>query len=122
MEWFSWVIAIGVGLSAVISPIATSIINNCHQTKIKKLELFNESRKTSLNDFIEATEECIRTHDNEEKFLYFQSVDKLFIYFPDISLDLFKPLNTALIEFDDYTANNELTSIVVRLSKQITKE
>lgn len=35
MEWFSWVIAIGVGLSAVVSPIATAVINNKHQLSIK---------------------------------------------------------------------------------------
>lgn len=32
-------ISVILALSAIISPIATTIINNCHQTKIKKLEL-----------------------------------------------------------------------------------
>ena len=64
-----------IAVIAVISPIATAIINNCHQTKIKKLETFNESRIIALNNFIEATVEVIASHDSEDLTEYFSSVN-----------------------------------------------
>ena len=59
MEWFSWLIAVVVGLSAVISPIVVAIINNKHNSMLSKLNMFNESKRDSLNLFIESTEEVI---------------------------------------------------------------
>ena len=42
MEWYSYVIAIVLGISVVISPIATAIINNSHQIKLKKIKIYEK--------------------------------------------------------------------------------
>lgn len=122
MEWLSYVIAIVIGLSAVISPIIVSIINNHHNLKLSKLNMFNEARRTSLNEFIEATEEVIISHMETDLCTYFSSLDKLFIYFDNIDLNMFSNLNNALKKNDDSKANRELTNIVQNLSKQIKKQ
>lgn len=41
-------ISVIVALCAIVSPILTAIINNCHQTKIKKLELSEERYKNTV--------------------------------------------------------------------------
>ena len=122
MEWFSWLIAVVVGLSAVISPIVVAIINNKHNSMLSKLNMFNESKRDSLNLFIESTEEVIISHMETDLCNYFSSLDKLFIYFNNIDLTLFSILNDALKKNDDSKANRELTNIVQVLSKQIKKK
>lgn len=122
MEFWSWVIAFILGVSAIISPIATAIINNCHQTKIKKLEMFNASRITALNEFIEATETVILSHDDNDLNDYFTSVNKLFIYFDNLTLDTFKELDDFLKDNDSSKANHCLTVLVAYLSNQIQKD
>lgn len=122
MEFWSWVIAFILGVSAIISPIATAIINNCHQTKIKKLEMFNASRITALNEFIEATETVILSHDDNDLNDYFTSVNKLFIYFDNLTLDTFKELDDFLKDNDSSKANHCLTVLVAHLSNQIQKD
>nr|DAY69890.1 MAG TPA: hypothetical protein [Caudoviricetes sp.] len=122
MEFWSWVMAFILGVSAIVSPIVTAIINNCHQTKIKKLEIFNASRITALNEFIEATEAVILSHDNNDLNDYFSSVNKLFIYFDNLTLDTFKELDDFLKDNDSSKANHCLTVLVAYLSNQIQKD
>ena len=52
MEFWSWTIAVILGLSAIISPIATTIINNKHQLKLKNIEIYQLAKRTALENFI----------------------------------------------------------------------
>ena len=52
MEFWSWTIAVILGLSAIISPIATAIINNKYQLKLKNIEVYELSKRTALENFI----------------------------------------------------------------------
>lgn len=52
MEFWSWVIAVILGLSAIISPIATSLINNRYQLKMKNIEVYELAKRETLENFI----------------------------------------------------------------------
>ena len=130
MEWYSYVIAIVLGISAVISPIATAIINNSHQIKLKKIEIYEKDKKDALSDFIRSSQLLIYSPNDDghlEKHL--ESFNKLLIYFKNIS----PTSNTKFIELINEVKNRdcqenvlkatlELTNIVQDLSKEITKE
>ena len=82
MEWFSYVIAISIGLSAVVSPIATSIINNKHQLSLKKLDMYEDTKRRTLTEFIECAEDYLLNPGYvEQSVKYYASINKLFIYF-----------------------------------------
>ena len=130
MEWYSYVIAIVLGISAVISPIATAIINNSHQIKLKKIEIYEKDKKDALYDFIRSSQLLIYS-PNDEGYLekHLESFNKLLIYFKNIS----PTSNTKFIELINEVKNRdcqenvlkatlELTNIVQDLSKEITKE
>ncbi len=110
-----------IAVIAVISPIATTLINNWYQAKIKKLEMFNESKILALNNFVEATVEVISSHDSEDLTEYFSSVNKLFIYFNNLTLDTFDDLSKSLKENNFSKANQCLTILVAYLSNQVQK-
>ena len=119
MEWFSWVIAIGVGLSAVISPIATAKINNKHQLSLKKLDMYDAAKREALKNFIEAS---VNLHENYSVGAidtYQESVNLLYIYFENIPSNI-KDLST--LQSNSSELFNKLTNIVQDLSKQISKE
>lgn len=52
MEWYSWLIAIALGLSAVISPVITAWINNEYQLKMKNIEVYELAKRQALENFV----------------------------------------------------------------------
>lgn len=119
MEWFSWVVAVILLISSVISPWLVNKTNNEHQLKLKKLDIYEEAKRKALTDFIKA---CTNLRFNDSLGAsdeFNRCVNCLYIYFNDIPtniLSLEKSKNNGL----DFS--NELTEIVQSLSRQIAKE
>lgn len=130
MEWYSYVIAIVLGISAVVSPIATAIINNSHQRKLKQIEIYEKDKKDALSDFISSSQLLIYFPDDDsylEKHL--ESFNKLLIYFKNISstsnfrfIELVNKVKENDCQENVLHATLELTTIVQNLSKEIMKE
>ncbi len=129
LEKFSYIIAIILLLSSIISPIVVAIINNMHQTKMKQIEIFENNKTQALANFIEnAQQVAYNPTDSETELNYANSFNVLFLYFSNISLDTISKFDKCRAEIvkNDTTenfqkANRELTSIVQELSKQIVK-
>lgn len=127
MEWFSYLIASVLGLSAILSPWFVSKHNNETQLKLKKLELYENSKRESLNDFIDICQKYFFSNNDPEIMRkYYLAVDRLFIYFDKLELQDFLTLNNyANKEFSKENlllANYELSEMVTEISKQIPKE
>ena len=130
MEWYSYVIAIVLGISAVISPLATAIVNNSHQIKLKKIEIYEKDKKDALSNFISSSQLLIYSPEDEsylEKHL--ETFNKLLIYFKNISptsnsrfIELINEVKNRDCQENVLKATLELTNIVQDLSKEITKE
>lgn len=122
-------ISIIIAIIALISPIVTAIINNCHQTKIKKMDMYETAKREALTDFIHSAQATIFNSENPEFMLsYIASFNKLFIYFTDISSETLNSFDRAradvannLTEETFQKANYELSKIISNLSKQIKK-
>ena len=48
MEWFSWVVAIILLISSVISPWLVNKENNKHQLELKKLDMYENAKRKIL--------------------------------------------------------------------------
>lgn len=121
---FTLTLSILIAVIALVSPIITTVINNRHQLKLKKIDMYEEAKRKALSEFIEnAQEYLLKPSYIEPTVKYYSSLDKLFLYFTDIDLNTFTPFDKASKNTDDYsTATIELTKIVQALSKQIAKE
>lgn len=130
MEWFSYVVAVILLVASIVSPIITTHMNNKHQKELKKIDIYEDSKKEALSNFIDFAQALNYNPTNSETmYEYCIAFDKLFIYFSDISLDTVKELELARKEIakndtqeNFKKANRELTKIVQALSKQIAKE
>lgn len=119
-----------ISVIAVVSPIATAIISNWHQTKLKKLDMYEDVKRKTLSDFIDSAQEVMFAPDELDAMVnYSANFDKLFIYFDDISVETIKPFDHARTNYSNsptpenlQTANRQLSYLVSNLSKQIKKK
>lgn len=124
MEWYSYVVAIILLISSVISPWLVNRENNKHQLKLKKLDLYEKSKRNALSEFIECAQEYLLNSSYKEPTIkYYSSLNKLFIYFSDIDLTTFIPFEKTIDDEENYRKSiHALSKIVHVLSKQIPKE
>ena len=126
-DWntISTIFGVVIGVIAFISPIVTAIINNIHQTKIKKLDMYEKEKRIALSNFIKACENFMLAGEcpnNQLWSAYYSSVQQLFIYFEIPSASIFVKLELSMKNLNVFSSNTELTNIVVLLSKQILKK
>ena len=118
MEWFSYAVAVILFLSSIISPWLVTKENNKQQLKLRKLDLFEISKRKVLENFINCasknTNSGMSPREREE---YVSALNTLYVYFDNVPKSISTLLN---LNHDDFS--NELTNIVQVLSKQITKE
>ncbi len=117
MEWLSWTIAIILGISSIVSPVVTVIFNNIHETKMKRIEIYELSKRNSLENFIKCASKCFDSTTLGNLYDYYNSLNNLYIYFYDIPENI-----KELINYKGTNFNDELTKIVQVLSKQIKKQ
>ena len=123
LEWYSYVVAIILLISSVVSPWLVNKENNKHQLSLKKLDLYEISKRKALADFIDSAEEyLLNIHVIEQSVKYYASMNKLFLYFSNLDLTLFVPFEKACKEENLSIATVELSKISQALSKQVSKE
>lgn len=88
---FSLVIA----FVALISPIITAIINNLHQSNVKKLDLLYSKKQEILSDFVKNAMHYYPDFDYNYDLITGHQIAKnnLFIFF-DVDLELLNDLET----------------------------
>lgn len=117
MEWFSQAVAVILLIASIISPIVTTLINNKHQLKLKKLEIFEIQKRNVLEEFIACSSKRMTGSFSPSQLSdFYNSLNKLYIYFSNIP-----ETANSLISLSDEKFTNELTNIVVTLGKQIKK-
>ena len=78
-----------LGIAAIISPIATALINNRHQLKLKKLEYQQKEKESSFfykrgiyEDYLKYAGKCIALPDHNSLQEYGKIYGLALIYFP----------------------------------------
>lgn len=123
MEWYSYAVAVILLVSSVVSPWLVNKENNKHQLNLKKLDLYEASKRKALADFIDSAEDyLLNLHYVEQNVKYYASMNKLFLYFSNLDLTLFVPFEKACKEENISVATVELSKISQALSTQVPKE
>lgn len=123
MEWYSYAVAVILLISSVVSPWLVNKENNKHQLSLKKLDLYEASKRKALADFIDSAEDyLLNLHYVEQNVKYYASMNKLFLYFSNLDLSMFVSFDKACKEENISVATVELSKISQVLSKQISKE
>ena len=116
MEWFSYVVAIILFVSSIVSPWLVTRENNKQQLKLRKLDLFEIAKRNVLENFINCASKYVNSFSPKEHEEYLCALNSLYIYFDNIPSEI-QNLTSNVKQFP-----SELTNIVQVLSKQIVKE
>ena len=117
MEFWSCVMSIILGLSAIISPIITAIINNYYQLKLKRIDMYELSKRKALQTFNEEAISYKYSLNVGGAIPLRKAINNLYLFFDNIPSDISVLYNKELPDYDI-----KLNNIVVTLGKQITKE
>ena len=127
MTWDSTLsFALIITIASIFVPFFTTLVNNIYNLRIKKMDMYEQAKRNSLEKFIDAVSSVITLPCMENLRLYYSALNNLYIYFSiDIGDDI-KKLNNQIDQFninDDSTSiQKTLNNITVVLSRQIKKK
>ena len=118
-----WV-AIIAAASAIIPQLINTYINYKRDTKLKLQDTYNQNRLNVIIDFLDSTG-SIYSKDGmslKEKYNFQKSVQKLLLYFPDISIKDFDKVFNSTSEWDTSKRLEALQPLIKQLSKSIKEK
>lgn len=116
--------AVILGISAIISPIIVTVINNNHQLKLKRYENQELAKRQAIIDFINATANCYSfdgSLDLKSSTDFQKSCNKLLLYFPDIDIEILNEIRSSLHSTNINAKDKEIKQLIIKLSKQLTE-
>lgn len=132
-------VTIIIALAAIISPIFVALINNAHQSKLKKLELEHSERLKAqelyaqreernlhylysiYENYLQGTSRCIANPSQDNLKLYGENYSIAFVYFPPEYHELLKNINSLVQNRHWKEANEQLEILSMRLSDIMKK-
>lgn len=117
------IVAIITALSAIAPQLISNHMNNKHQMQLKKIELFEMSKKDAIINFISAVAQCTDKEPgvyNQDLSDYYKNLNILRTYFPSIDKKLLDNL-TSVIQSTDTEIQNKMTPIIEELSKLLVE-
>ena len=104
-------------ITAIIAPVATNIINNRHQEKMKHIEMYETKRIEVINEYVSRAEKYIGDNENEclmEDFRQYKN--QAYLYMPKSLWIEIDNLHNAIDEGDQESARAILSFISKVLS------
>lgn len=118
-----WV-AIIASASAIIPQLINTYINYKRDVKLKLQDTYNQNRLNAIIEFLDSTG-SIYSKDGmslSEKYNFQKSVQKLLLYFPDISIKTFDKVFNSTSEWDISKRLEALQPLIKQLSKSIKEK
>lgn len=117
------IVAIITAIATTVPQIVVNIINNKHQLKLKQYELRKTIYQKVVDEFIENVTNCMDDYNGlstKQSINFYQSINKIQIYFPKLDKKLIDNL-VQNIQKDDDTIEETLKPIVKELSKLLSE-
>ncbi|MBR0428139.1 MAG: hypothetical protein IJK18_08095 [Clostridia bacterium] len=120
MEWYSYVVAVILLISSVVSPWLVNKENNKHQLKLKKIEIYELSKRNALENFIKASSSLYNSSSLGLLDKFYDSINCLYIFFNNVPDGLSSLIDLRNENHEDFF--NELNNYIRVLSQEIDKE
>ena len=103
-------------LAAVLSPLITSHLNNKHQLKMRKLELYEAKRIKTINEFVSGVSKYLYSPYAESELQMGEVISSVFLYAPESTWSKITELINAVNSDQDKKAKVLLAEIAKELS------
>lgn len=118
-------ISVLLALSAILANVITTILNNRHQSKLKKLEMYELQKREVLQNFINVTIDCFGNYDNyyiNKDFT--KAIYTLQLYFKSANITFIEMMNELMKDSSGKNRtefNTSFAKIINKLSEEIQK-
>lgn len=89
-------ISVTIALCAIISPILVAIINNIHQTKMKKLEILTDYKLKAIENYMQCLGQCRKDQFGPAINNYAESYGHAIIYVSKHSRQLMSEIDSLI--------------------------
>lgn len=117
-----------LAIAAILVPSITTLLNNHHLYKMRKLDEAAELRKASsfykrgiYEDYLRYVGQCVTQHSKESLENYGATYSLALIYFPEELIDKIIDLNNDIRDFQLDNALDKLNDISPLIRRQIEK-
>lgn len=111
-------LSVVIALCAIISPILTTVLNNAHQTKIKKMEMKQQiyrdtviKKRTVFEDYLRYTGAFIRSYNAETAKDYGNAYGLALMYAPPQIQSHISSINSLLFNEEHQAASTQLEEL-----------
>ena len=120
MELVAFIVSIITAASTVIVPIVTTVINNRHTTKMKRLELFAEKRIETVNRYVSDVGRFITARKYDDEGTMGSSLGSIYLYVPEDIWPALDDLYQKLIKCDFDSALALFPDVAKKLTASVT--
>lgn len=106
-----------IALSAILSPIFTTWIDNHYKSSREKTQNYELAKREALNEFIKCANEFHQHDTSSRTSAYDSSLNNLYLYFSNVPDEI---SGLKVVSYNSF--ENALRDIVIKLSKQIKKK
>lgn len=106
-------------IAAIIAPIATALINNRHQYRMRKLELVQDEKIKAIQEYAEACGNYMASNNGAVRSAYYQSYGKIFLYADKKRWKAIEEIHTHIENGEFAAASEKLPSVCQSLAGDI---
>ena len=111
--------AIFAAIAAIIAPVLTAFINNRHQYKMRKLELYQNERIQSIQDYTSSCSNYIENPYAPEQSEYLRAYGKIFLYARRKHWPAIESVHSDIMRKDFQRASDKLADLFQALSSDL---
>lgn len=108
--------AIYAALAAIVAPVLTALINNRHQYRMRKLEIFQDERIRAIGSYAESCSNYIDNPYATEKSEYLRAYGKVFLYTKRKQWPAIESVHADIMSNDLESASGKLADLFQSLS------
>lgn len=109
---------------SIVSPVIVALINNVHNSHMKRMELkyeklssYYEKQQEVFSNFLSSVSRQIESNYQSQRIEYIRCYNELFLYTPSKYWDEFQKLNELILSRNTSEAKVKLSSVAKTLGK-----
>lgn len=111
--------AIYAAIAAIVAPVLTALLNNHHQYRMRKLDIFQDERIKSIQAYTESCSNYIENSYAQEKSEYLKAYGRIFLYTRRKHWPEIESVHSDIMREDFQSASGKLAVLFQALSSDM---
>ena len=114
------IVALIAAISAIIAPIITAFINNYHQLKIRKMELYEQKRIEAINKYADAINSYLNDVCGQSEINFAKYKHTIYLYAPHSAWGMIDKINNLIDNKNLNDARKMLPELMKKFSPNVS--